>query len=79
MFYVYIVECSDGTLYTGWTIDLEKRLAEHNGGMGAKYTRGRYPVVLRYHETMETKNEAMKKEYCIKKLSRAEKIKLMTK
>lgn len=78
MFYVYIVECSDGTLYTGWTTDLEKRLAEHNRGNGAKYTRGRYPVVVRYYETFDTKNEAMQREYRIKRLSRREKIEVMT-
>ncbi|MDO9573910.1 MAG: GIY-YIG nuclease family protein [Candidatus Contubernalis sp.] len=77
MFYVYIVECSDGTLYTGWTTDLEKRLAEHNRGSGAKYTRGRYPVAVRYYETFETKIEAMQREYRIKRLSREGKIQLI--
>jgi putative endonuclease len=48
MNYVYIVECSDGTLYTGWTVDIKNRLQQHNRGVGAKYTKPRYPVILRY-------------------------------
>ena len=76
-FFVYIVECSDGTLYTGWTTNLKKRLAEHNLGSGAKYTRGRNPVEVRYYETFETKIEAMQREYFIKRLSREGKIKLI--
>ncbi len=74
---VYILECSDGTLYTGWTNNLEKRLEDHNLGKGAKYTRGRLPVILKYHETFSTKTEAMKREYAIKKMNREEKIKLI--
>ncbi|UNC93942.1 GIY-YIG nuclease family protein [Candidatus Contubernalis alkaliaceticus] len=77
MFYVYILECRDGTLYTGWTMDIAKRLAEHNRGNGAKYTRGRYPVAVRYYETFGTKSEAMQREYCIKRLSREEKLKMI--
>ena len=68
MNYIYIVRCSDGTLYTGWTNQLEKRIKVHNEGKGAKYTRARLPVELVYHETFETKEEAMKREYAIKQL-----------
>lgn len=69
----YILQCSDGTLYTGWTNNLDKRLKEHNGGQGAKYTRGRRPVKLVYTEEYETKREAMQREFQIKKLTRKEK------
>ncbi len=75
--FVYILECKDGSLYTGWTNDLEKRVAAHNEGRGAKYTKGRGPVVLRYWETFATKEEAMSREYHIKRLSRAEKMALI--
>ncbi len=74
----YILRCSDGTLYTGWTNDIEKRLAAHNDGSGAKYTRGRRPVELVYYEEFATKQEAMRREVAIKKLSRAEKMKLVS-
>ena len=77
MNYTYIVECKDGTLYTGWTNHLEKRIADHNDGKGAKYTRARKPVTLVYYETFEEKKEAMKREYEIKHLSRQEKKKLI--
>ena len=70
MNYTYILRCADGTLYTGWTTDLEKRLAEHNAGRGAKYTRSRRPVRLYYYETYPTKGEAMRREAAIKKLTR---------
>lgn len=79
MNYTYIVECKDGTLYTGWTTDLERRMKAHNSGKGAKYTRSRLPVVLRYYESFETKQEAMRREYEIKQLTRKEKKKLMEK
>lgn len=79
MNYTYIVECKDGTLYTGWTTDLERRMKAHNSGKGAKYTRSRLPVVLRYYECFETKQEAMRREYEIKQLTRKEKKKLMEK
>lgn len=69
----YILECSDNTLYTGWTNNIEKRLEAHNCGQGAKYTRGRTPVKLVYLEVHETKREAMQREAGIKKLSRKEK------
>ncbi|HIR16602.1 MAG TPA: GIY-YIG nuclease family protein [Candidatus Caccocola faecigallinarum] len=70
----YILLCADGTLYTGWTNDIEKRLAAHNAGRGAKYTRGRRPVTLLYSEECATKSEAMIREAAIKKLSREEKL-----
>jgi len=77
MNYTYILECKDGTYYTGWTNDLQKRVADHNAGKGAKYTRSRLPARLVYHETFETKEEAMRREYEIKQLSKAKKRKLM--
>ena len=76
-YYVYILECRDGTLYVGSTNDIKKRVAVHNAGKGAKYTRGRNPVVLRYSESFATKGEALKKESEIKKLSRAKKMELL--
>lgn len=78
MNYVYIVECSDGTFYTGWTNDLEKRISAHSKGIGAKYTRGRGPVKLIYHEIFENKNDAMKREYEIKKLTKKAKLSLIS-
>jgi putative endonuclease len=77
MYYVYILSCSDGTLYTGSTNDLEKRLETHNTGKCAKYTRGRLPVVLKYSETFATKIEALKREAEIKRLSRNKKLSLL--
>ena len=74
--FVYIVLCSDKTLYTGYTTDVYKRIETHNKGKGAKYTKSRRPVIVVYIESFETKSEAMKREYAIKQLSRAEKIKL---
>lgn len=74
---VYVLECADGSLYTGYTTDLERRVAEHDAGNGAKYTRGRTPVELRYHERYESKSVAMSREYEIKQLSRAEKERLV--
>ena len=74
---VYILECSDGSLYTGWTNHLERRLKAHNEGKGAKYTKGRGPVVLRHVEHFATKEEAMSREYEIKQLSRREKMALI--
>ena len=74
MCYTYILKCSDGTYYTGWTNDLDKRLKAHNGGKsGAKYTRNRRPVTLVYYEKFQDKQEAMKREYAIKQLTRREK------
>lgn len=75
--FVYIVKCSDGTFYTGWTNDLEKRIAAHNAGTGAKYTKPRRPVELVYYEVFDTKQEAMSREFSIKQLSRAEKLLLI--
>lgn len=75
--YTYIVRCADGTYYTGWTTDIQQRLAAHNSGAGAKYTRSRLPVSLVYLECFETKTEAMKREAAIKKLTRTEKQKLI--
>jgi len=75
---VYILECKDQTLYTGITNDLEKRLEQHNHGKdGAKYTRVRRPVKCVYTEILNNRSEATKREYAIKKISRAEKIKLI--
>ena len=73
----YILRCSDNTLYTGWTNDMEKRLEAHNQGLGAKYTRGRTPVELVYLEQFATKQEAMKREAAIKKLPKKDKLKLI--
>ena len=72
--YTYMVKCRDGTLYTGWTNNLEKRLTDHNDGKGAKYTKSRRPVELVYYESYETKEEAMRREYAIKRMSRKEKL-----
>ncbi len=77
--YVYMLRCKDGTLYTGMTDDLSRRLAAHNAGKGAKYTRGRGPVELVYYEELETKVEACRREYQIKRLTRQEKMKLIEK
>lgn len=77
MNYTYILLCSDNTLYTGWTNDLNRRLEVHNSGNGAKYTKARLPVKLVYYEEYETKQAAMKREWQIKRLSRVEKLKLI--
>ncbi|THE66615.1 GIY-YIG nuclease family protein [Salinadaptatus halalkaliphilus] len=74
---VYVLECADGSLYTGYTTDLERRVAEHDAGRGAKYTRGRTPVELRYHERYDTRSAAMSREYEIKQLTRAQKADLV--
>ncbi|MBQ8393143.1 MAG: GIY-YIG nuclease family protein [Clostridia bacterium] len=78
MNYVYILECCDGTLYTGWTNRLEKRIKCHSDGKGGKYTRSRLPVKLVYFEKYETPNEAMSREWHIKRLSRKEKLNLIS-
>ncbi len=75
--YVYILRCKDDTLYTGMTDDLHKRLEAHNSGKGAKYTRGRIPVEMVYHEVCATKMEACQREYRIKRLTRQEKLELI--
>lgn len=75
--FTYILKCSDGSLYTGWTNDLERRVKAHNAGKGAKYTKSRRPVELVYFEAFSTKQEAMRREWEIKQLSRVEKCKLV--
>ena len=75
---VYILECGDGTLYTGITDDLERRLKAHSEGKGAKYTRGRGPLKLRYREELPDKGAALKREYAIKQLSKTEKMALFS-
>lgn len=77
MNYTYIVECRDGSLYTGWTNDIEKRIEAHNAGKGAKYTKSRRPVTLVYYEEFATKEEAMRREYAIKHMNRKEKEKVI--
>lgn len=75
--YTYILKCADGSLYCGWTNNLEKRLSAHNASTASKYTRTRRPVELAYFEQFETKQEAMSREYHIKRLTREEKLKLI--
>lgn len=75
--YVYIVECCDGTYYTGWTTDVEARVKTHNSGSGAKYTRSRLPVKLVYSEKLESRSAALKREAAIKKLKREKKEQLI--
>lgn len=76
---VYILQCVDGTLYTGITDCLQKRLESHNRGVGAKYTRSRRPVKVVYTENCENKSAALKREIAIKRLSRPDKLRLITK
>ena len=76
--FVYILLCADDTYYTGYCVDLDQRIKQHNEGKGAKYTRSRGPVSLAYSETCTSKSEAMKREAAIKKLSRKEKTLLIT-
>ena len=75
----YILRCADGTLYTGWTNDLPRRLLAHNTGTGAKYTRPRRPVSLVYQESFDTKQGAMRREWEIKQLTRSQKLQLIAK
>ena len=75
--YMYLLRCADGSLYCGWTNHLEARVEAHNAGKGAKYTKSRKPVKLVYFETFLTKQEAMRREWEIKQLSRVEKWKLI--
>jgi putative endonuclease len=77
MNYAYILRCADGTLYTSWTNDLDKRVKAHNAGTGGKYTRTRYPAELVYSESFATKQEAQSREYAIKKLTRQDKEQLI--
>ena len=79
MNYVYLLRCSDGSLYCGWTSDLAARVASHNNGTGAKYTRSRLPVELVYFEEYEDRREAMSREWHIKRMRREEKLKLLEK
>ena len=76
-YYVYLLECADGSLYCGYTNDLEKRIKNHNDGTGAKYTKPRLPVRLAYFEEFLTKSEALKRECAVKKLTRAQKERLI--
>jgi putative endonuclease len=77
MHFVYVVECRDGSLYTGYTTDVERRVGEHNDGTGAKYTRGRGPVELVHVEEFESKSAAMSREYAVKQLTRRQKERLV--
>lgn len=72
-FYCYILECADGTYYTGWTTDPERRERQHNAGQGARYTKTRRPVQLVYIEVQSDRSTAQKREFKIKKLTRAKK------
>ena len=71
--YTYLLRCADGTFYCGWTNHLKERVRIHNEGRGAKYTKGRRPVELVYYEEFATRQEAMKREWAIKRLSRKDK------
>ena len=75
--YTYLLRCADGSLYCGWTNDLDKRVEKHNSGNGAKYTRSRLPVELVYYEVFDTKKEAMSREFHIKRMTKQEKEKLI--
>jgi len=75
--FCYILECSDGSFYTGWSIDPDRRMQQHNAGRGAKYTRYRRPVRLVYVEELPDRGSAMRRESSIKKMSRARKVKLV--
>ncbi|SEK93826.1 putative endonuclease [Haloferax larsenii] len=75
--FVYVLRCSDDSLYTGYTTDVERRVAEHDAGEGAKYTRGRTPVELVHVESYDSKSKAMSREYEIKQLSRRQKLDLV--
>lgn len=76
--YIYILRCADGTLYTGYTTDVWRRIAEHGGGDGAKYTRGRTPVELVYVESFDSRSAAMRREHEIKQRTRAQKLALFS-
>lgn len=75
--WVYILECADGTLYTGWTYDLEARLAAHNAGTASKYTRTRRPVRMVYWERAGGKGDALRREWALKQLTRAQKLSII--
>ena len=76
-FYCYMLECKDGSFYTGWTNNLEKRLRDHNSGKGARYTRSRLPVTLVYFEDLKNRADAMKREREIKKMNHKSKLKMV--
>ena len=78
-YFTYILRCADGSLYCGWTTNLEKRVDAHNGLVtgGAKYTKGRRPVTLVYYESFRQKQEAQSREYAIKRLNKAQKLRLI--
>ena len=76
--HIYIAKCSDGTYYTGYAVNVKARIKAHNSGKGAKYTRARRPVTLKYTESFDTKSEALKREYAIKQLTRVQKEELMS-
>jgi len=75
--YTYMLRCADGSLYTGWTTDLQRRLAAHNDGRGAKYTRSRRPVSLVWWQGFDNSSDARRREYAVKQLSRQEKLRLI--
>ncbi len=75
--YMYILRCSDGSLYTGWTNDLSRRLRAHQQGRGGKYTRAHRPVALAYYERFDTREAAMRREWEVKQLRREEKLRLI--
>ena len=75
--FAYLLRCADGTLYAGWTNDLQRRVKAHNAGTGAKYTRSRRPVELVWWEEFDTKEEAMRREWQVKRMSRGEKLALI--
>ena len=77
--FVYMLRCRDGSLYTGYTDDIERRFAVHQSGKGAKYTRSRLPVELVYQESLPDKSAALKREAAIKKLSRQQKLQMIEK
>lgn len=77
--YTYLLQCADGSIYCGWTNHLEARVQAHNLGKGAKYTKSRRPVRLVYYEVFATKQEAMRREWALKQLTRAEKLELIEK
>lgn len=79
MYYIYLVRCSDDSLYCGWTTDLKRRIDAHNGHIpgGAKYTRGRRPVTLVYAESFHQKQEAQRREYAIKRMTKTKKLRLI--
>ena len=74
--FVYLLRCADGTIYTGWTFDVSRRVRDHQHGRGARYTRARRPVELIYHERLPSRRAAMRREIEIKKMSRARKLRV---